>query len=1105
MEHCSKKIEELVKKKVDLVAEGGENNGDQTLIVKLLSNVIDLVKLSSKYQFNSMYKMDEFISANEIEVNDISNDLLLMVYDLLMYSCNYESRKNIQNICNNDYTALKNNYDTVSTALNELISISQEHYKCFQLTDKKGESILKSETTTVKNNEESMCLINTNHSLNENNKEIKKRKIPDDDDNNDHINNYEQKKKKKSNSKSKSNHNKDNIDEKYNIDNKDNVTENDTNRKVGNNLNKKETNEIYNILFKNKILKIDNRDLEDVQKEGQGKNSRTKKRNKNFANNAIEKESYDADAQNVTNNNTIDSSNEPNKIQNTWMYLINNYANFFIPRIVQKYNMKVPLDIELTQAMEYQEKFITRKKKLLHYKHLYICNNLNHVSCIDIINDTFNTDVVENDSNIQNEEKKKMDTAVGHNDMDDITLNVVSSSDNLKKTYSTTHNEIEKKQECMFKNNMDNVSLEFTLNELYDIDVSDYLYRKMDLQFFDKLLKKLNISFNKCKYASMDLPHPYKHEIYFIVTSYNNLSKNILKFVELKTELVKPSVVINAKEYKLINNKNGIVETIELIKNNCDKISLMVILNYKNTYYPFTFFVLIGTEHINFIIDATNVFEWMYLLNEITTNPNILKITHKCEQAILYLQKDFSIYFVNLIDISICFEYLYSKKSLTYIIRNYFNTTVNSNDCDINMYERMNPCSVELIEEIKDSFHYLYFLFDYVISDLYYNYVYYVNTSAKNETTTNNSDDTVTIRNNNEETGKNYSDKIRSEKNDAYDVVLSLPSSPIDVVTSFNLKYNKNAYTYFDHIKFDMSEEEKESAKEYIKLVFVQSNIKCLEKFKIEDVTNMKKTKEQITAIIHESYHPVYNDKLMVKLLQFREELAKKYDERPDSLINLYSVISILLNTPTSIFELKKNIFPLSTILEENLEKIIQLIIQHNMKKKTKLFFLKKLLQNNEKSDNELYDNRMMYSDVNARGGTPRDDISCCKSGVVSVGTSQSSNNYVDSFNFHNMYFQITSKESFHDPCFIHKLCTVDKGLDGGGLDGSGMDGSGLDGSGLDGSGLDRSCLGGNGLDGTDLDGTDLDGNGLDGNGLDGNGLCDDILYKMKLREGHME
>lgn len=53
---------------------------------------------------------------------------------------------------------------------------------------------------------------------------------------------------------------------------------------------------------------------------------------------------------------------------------------------------------------------------------------------------------------------------------------------------------------------------------------------------------------------------------------------------------------------------------------------------------------------MDYIIDPLRARDSVWLLNEVTTNPAILKVLHGADMDVLWLQRDFGVYLVNMFD-----------------------------------------------------------------------------------------------------------------------------------------------------------------------------------------------------------------------------------------------------------------------------------------------------------------------------------------------------------------------------------------------------------------------------------------------------------------------
>lgn len=95
-----------------------------------------------------------------------------------------------------------------------------------------------------------------------------------------------------------------------------------------------------------------------------------------------------------------------------------------------------------------------------------------------------------------------------------------------------------------------------------------------------------------------------------------------------------------------------------------------------NSYRSFlglTCLIQISTREQDFIVDPFPVWSHMSILNEPFTNASILKVFHGAEKDIIWLQRDFGIYVVNMVD---TFEFMkalqFPKKSLQALVHRYF-------------------------------------------------------------------------------------------------------------------------------------------------------------------------------------------------------------------------------------------------------------------------------------------------------------------------------------------------------------------------------------------------------------------------------------------------
>ncbi|SCM04111.1 exosome complex exonuclease RRP6, putative [Plasmodium chabaudi chabaudi] len=869
MEYCRKKIEELLKLK-GVGEDEQTNKASNFLMTKLLNDVVEIVKLTNK--------LPPTKSDNE-DINILKNNLLKIIYDLLIYSTNDENKKNIlsENYENNTIPELGNeeNYPIISSVLEEIIQRSQNFLQLLNLND--VDKTFSDSQSNQLNNDKNRLDPKSNTNIK-----------------------FEQ--------KTKSDH--------IALSN----TNSDEEENEGSN---KEANSIYkNMINIDNLQTTELNETKDAKKND--KNQKSKKRKKDNQNGNTNKNLMKENEHNKIKKRKLSSNDFKNNIKNSWSHLINNYAKYFIPRIHIKHNKLADLENNLIEAIKYQETIIQMKKKALLYNEKYKNNELNDIGSSEIVNEIY-------------KEKEA-------NDFD--ALSNVSEISEADKCDKEINNQIEK----IFKveKHYNDMVSKPDSTILKDTTINEY--------FFYKLLKNIDKKINEyCEKINFIVDNPYTYEINNLINMYIKHDESVDKFLSIKKDLTKP-ININMKEYEIINNKNSLINMINIIKNTYDKISIISLVDYKNSYHGFTSLILVGTKDVDYIIDVFNMFEDIYLLNEITTDPKILKITYNSENLILFFQKDFSIYFINIIDLLLCANCLNIKNSIPYLVFNYFNVNIGLTSITSVPLDR--PLVSEAIQIFKTHSHYLYHLFDYVITDLYYNYLF---NRVKKENDGNASiqtdkyDDDGISQNGDSDHDEQTEDSIKNAGSHSHALNLSKQGSKI---------YNTNVYVNFEQIKFsDLTEDEEKQGVEILKTMFIESNKICLTKYEIKNGNdNILKTKEQIKQIINTSYNTTCCDKLIENILIWREKLSKKIDSPIDSILNIQNIISIILNGATSISNLKNSITPLNNTISENIESLFEVIVKSNINNKNlnignnkskrgNTFFYHNYLENSNQND----------------------------------------------------------------------------------------------------------------------------------------------------------
>lgn len=114
----------------------------------------------------------------------------------------------------------------------------------------------------------------------------------------------------------------------------------------------------------------------------------------------------------------------------------------------------------------------------------------------------------------------------------------------------------------------------------------------------------------------------------------------------------------------------------ELMTHLENKTQLAVDLEHHSyrTFQGITCLMQLSTREKDFIIDTIALREDLHVLNEIFTNPKVVKVFHGADSDIEWLQRDLSIYVVNMFDTHQAARRLeFSRCGLAFLLKHYCN------------------------------------------------------------------------------------------------------------------------------------------------------------------------------------------------------------------------------------------------------------------------------------------------------------------------------------------------------------------------------------------------------------------------------------------------
>ncbi|KAJ1609162.1 RRPp/PMC2 like exosome 3'-5' exoribonuclease subunit [Cryptosporidium canis] len=130
------------------------------------------------------------------------------------------------------------------------------------------------------------------------------------------------------------------------------------------------------------------------------------------------------------------------------------------------------------------------------------------------------------------------------------------------------------------------------------------------------------------------------------------------------------------------------------------------------SFKGFVSLIQLSTRGHDYIIDPFNLFNELQELNELTANPRILKVLHGSDYDIIWLQRDFSVYIVNMFDTGRAARILNTPGgfSLKNLLSIYCSIDVDKRFQLADWRER--PLTNELIEYARGDTHYLLYVYD---------------------------------------------------------------------------------------------------------------------------------------------------------------------------------------------------------------------------------------------------------------------------------------------------------------------------------------------------------------------------------------------------------
>lgn len=201
-------------------------------------------------------------------------------------------------------------------------------------------------------------------------------------------------------------------------------------------------------------------------------------------------------------------------------------------------------------------------------------------------------------------------------------------------------------------------------------------------------------------------PHPYDYEI---------------QEFEPSDELLKPRQPIEPPELSAV--PIDLIETVQQLEDMCriieseKEFAVDVEHHSYRTFQGITCLVQISTRNQDFVIDAIKLRSELYRLNQSFTNPNIVKVFHGADCDVLWLQRDFGVYVVNLFDTSRAAKLMkFAHLSLSFLMKHYCNVEPDKTYQLADWRER--PLPMTMLQYARADTHFLLYIYDRLRNDL---------------------------------------------------------------------------------------------------------------------------------------------------------------------------------------------------------------------------------------------------------------------------------------------------------------------------------------------------------------------------------------------------
>ena len=149
----------------------------------------------------------------------------------------------------------------------------------------------------------------------------------------------------------------------------------------------------------------------------------------------------------------------------------------------------------------------------------------------------------------------------------------------------------------------------------------------------------------------------------------------------------------------------------------CSEVAVDLEAHSYRSYQGFCCLMQVSTRTQDYLVDALRLRSQLHTLNVVFANPSIVKVLHGADSDVLWLQRDFGLYLVNLFDTGQAMRVLdYPRYSLAFLLQHYCGVTL---DKQYQLADwRIRPLTPEMLHYAREDTHNLLHVYDRLTNDL---------------------------------------------------------------------------------------------------------------------------------------------------------------------------------------------------------------------------------------------------------------------------------------------------------------------------------------------------------------------------------------------------